>query len=111
MSDNSDKVGKAIYPKDLDRVLGKRFFSSQFLGQSGINSEQKEATLRYLIGREFIEPWLAPKCPHCEYTWPLCQEEKDIGAKIECPVCNEVFSPKEASFYEIYRVIKDPSDL
>jgi hypothetical protein len=109
---SNDKVGKPIYPQDIDRVLGKRFFSgTQIASQTNLTPKQKEATISFLLSQGLIDSWLAPKCPACEYTWPICQEEDDIPAKIECPLCNEEFSQKEASFYEIFKMLKDPSNL
>jgi len=109
---SKDTVGKPIYPQDIDRVLGKRYFSgTQIASQTNLTPKQKEATISFLLGQGLIESWLAPKCPFCEYTWPVCQDEDDIPAKIECPLCNEGFTAKEASFYEIFKMIKDPSDI
>ena len=101
-----DRVGHAIYPHQLDRVLGKRFTSvSQIARRSGITIEQGKAAAEYLLKVGMLQPWLAPKCSHCTYTWPAFLGEDDITETVMCPMCNEVLDTDDVNMFEVYEMI------
>lgn len=105
----TDRVFKPIFPKDLDRVLGVRYFSAtQIAEKSGLTEDQKNATVKYLLRNDFIELWYAVKCPSCTYMWPLTPDEKKIPKKIFCPMCNDTFGQKEGTYYEVYHMLREP---
>jgi len=105
-----DTVGKAIFPADLPRVLGLRFFSkTQIAEKVDLKSSEAEAVISCLLSMRFIEAWEAVRCPDCGYMWPsvkASEEEDDtqVPGSLCCPICNEDFSPKWV--YRVYKMLK-----
>lgn len=103
MSEN--KVGKAIYPGDLYRVLGHKFVSASALRKkTNLDKEQTDKVIQVLIEQELLEYWLASECLYCKYVWPLCQRIEDITEEVFCPMCNETTPAEYIQFYRVYHV-------
>jgi len=103
------EVGKPIYPKDLERVLGNGFFTSiQIAKLYEVDRKAIDSTLYVLCDKGYLEEWGAPKCLHCNYVWPeFGPGEYDYPKIVECPLCNKESPIKETTVYEVFKVIKN----
>jgi hypothetical protein len=102
------KVGKPIYPKDLDRVIGNRFFTAvQVSSKFGISQEFLDSCLQILCEQGYLEEWGAPECSSCTFIWPeFSPEDHSYPKKLECPLCNYSFRTEGTIVYEVFKVIK-----
>lgn len=102
-------VGKAIYPKDLPRILGLGFTSVPQLSLSmGIDKEEAKHFAEAMVEDGILEPWAAAKCPECGFVWPLCEQDtiEYINPDVMCPMCNEVTTTSGLLYYKVYRSLE-----
>lgn len=102
------KVFKAIYPKDLRRVLGNGFFTAVQVSQKlDIGQEPLYSCIEFLCEQEYLEEWGAPECPNCTFVWPEFGPHDHSAPKgLECPLCNHTFRTNETTVYEVFKVVK-----
>lgn len=102
------QAGKAIWPADVERVLGIHYFSaSQLMRSTSLEKEQLTLAIEVLVETGVLEQWLAPECPECQYVWPQALNSEMRPPQTICPVCNHQERTQDLKYYQVYK--RNPS--